>query len=137
MNEEDKVSSKLLDFEMNGITQRQKDVLARQINLLIDEAARKRDALEVTKLQRMHERLNAIKLNRSVNILDYMKDVFVEGQRYVFTLFDIGGIILYLFPSIAQSLIADVVLTRIIGGLIVVISFLLANFSLYKKLSEG
>ena len=133
--EKDKVSAKLFDFEMNGMNQRQKDVLSKELELLIDAEARKRDALEVSKLQRMQERLNAIKVKRPVNIFDYMKDVFVEGQRSVLTVFDIVGIILFFFPSIAQSLVTDIALTRLIGGLIFFISFLWANFSVYKKLS--
>ena len=133
--EKDKVSAQLFEFEMNGITQRQKDVLSKEIDLLIDAEARKRNALEVSKLERMRDRLNAIKLNRPVNIFDYMKDVFVEGQRSVLTVFDIAGIILFFFPSIAQSLVTDIALTRLIGGLIFFISFLWANFSVYKKLS--
>ena len=137
MNEDkDKVIAQLLDFEMNGITQRQKDVLSRAIDLLKDKATRKRDALELSELTRMQERLNSIKLNRPVNILNYMKDVFIEGQRSIFAIFDLVGIILFFFPSIAQSLTTDTSITRIVGGLIFFISFMWANFSLYKKFSE-
>ena len=133
--EKDKVAARLVDFEMSGVTQRQKDVLAREIERLMDAATRKRDALELSHLKGMQERLNSIKLNRPVNIFDYLKDVFIEGQRSVLTIFDIVGIILFFFPSIAQSLITDVALTRVIGGSIFFISFLWAKFSLYKKLS--
>lgn len=133
--EKNKVSAQLLDFEMNGINQRQKDVLSKALSLLINKAAHQRDALEIVDLQRMQERLNAIKLNRRVNIFDYLKDVFVESQRSIYSFFDIIGVILFFFPSVAQSLINDVTLTRIIGGLIFFISFLSANFNLYKKLS--
>ena len=133
--EKDKVSAQLFEFEMHGITQRQKDVLSRAINLLMDVASRKRETLEICRLQKMQAHLNAIKVKRPVNIFDYLKDVFIEGQRSVFTVFDIVGVILFFFPSIAQSLITDIALTRIIGGLIFFISFLWANFNLYKKLS--
>jgi hypothetical protein len=133
--EKDKVSAQLMDFEMNGITQRQKDVLSREIELLKDKATRKRDALELSEIIRMQERLNSIKLNRPVNILDYMKDVFIEGQRSIYAIFDLVGIILFFFPSVAQSLTTDLSITRIVGGLIFFISFTWANYSLYKKLS--
>jgi len=133
--EKDRVSTQLFDFEMNGMNQRQKDVVSNEIGSLLNAAARKRDALELSDLQKMQERLNAIKVNRPVNIFDYLKDVFVESQRRILTVFDIVGIILFFFPSVAQSLITDVALTRIIGGLIFFVSFLWANYSLYKRLS--
>lgn len=134
--EKDKFSARLLDFEMNGMTKRQKDVLSKQLVILIDKAARARDALEVVEIQRMQERLNAIELNRPVNVFDYLRDVFIEGQIAVFTFFDLVGIILFFFPSLAQSLIDDVSVIRLVGGIIFFVSFLWANFNLYKKLSE-
>ena len=138
MNEEkDRVRTQLLDFEMSGsITKRQKDVISREIADLIKDAAGQRDALELSHLQAMQSRLDRIKLKKPVNFFSYLKDIFTEGQRIVFTVFDIVGIVLFFFPSLAQSLINDVALTRIIGGSIFFISFLWANFSLYKKLSE-
>jgi len=118
MNEEkDRVRTQLLDFEMSGsITKRQKDVISREIADLIKDAAGQRDALELSHLQAMQSRLDRIKLKKPVNFFSYLKDIFTEGQRIVFTVFDIVGIVLFFFPSLAQSLINDVALTRIIGG---------------------
>ncbi|HUK99570.1 MAG TPA: hypothetical protein VLX29_01805 [Nitrospirota bacterium] len=102
--EKDKVRSQLLDFEMNGsITQRQKDVMAREIDVLLQDGARQRDALEVVHLQEMQEQLNAIKLSKPASILDYIKEVFGEGQQIAFTIFDIIGIILLSLPSLANG----------------------------------
>ena len=131
----DKVNSLLLEFEMYGITERQKNVLSKAIKLLVDKAAGERDALELVDLQRMQKRLNDIKLNRSVNIFDYLNAVFIEGQPITFIFFDFVGIILFFFPSVGQSLINDVTLTRVVGGSIFFVSFLWANYNLYKKLS--
>lgn len=95
IDDKEKVSALLLEFEMNGATERQKGVLSKAIDLLIDEAARKRDALEINKLQRMQKRLDEIKLNRSVNFFDYLKALFTEGQSIAFAIFDIIGIVIF------------------------------------------
>jgi hypothetical protein len=63
----------------------------------------------------------------------YLKAIFAESQRLVFTAFDIVGIILFFFPHLAQGLVDDVTIARGVGGLIVFMSFLLANFTLYRK----
>lgn len=131
----DQINARLLDFEMEGITQRQKDVMKREIQSLLKGAARQRDALEVHRINEMKERLNAIKLNRPVNIFDYIKDVFIESRQRIYTLFDIVGIVLFFIPSTAEILIANAVYTRLVGGIIFFISFVGANYNLYKKLS--
>jgi hypothetical protein len=69
------------------------------------------------------------------SFLKYLKEIFGESQRYIFTVFDVVGIILLFFPRLAQGLIDDEVLARTIGGLIFFASFSLANFNLYRKLS--
>jgi hypothetical protein len=69
------------------------------------------------------------------DLAKYLKEVFGESQRIVFTVFDVIGIVLFFFPHLAQGLVDDEALARSIGGLIFFISFLLANFNLYRKLS--
>lgn len=71
------------------------------------------------------------------DFLAYLKAVFVETWQKVFTLFDILGIALFIYPKLAGGLANDESLVRTIGGLIFLVSFLLANFSLYRQLTEA
>ena len=63
----------------------------------------------------------------------YLNAVFVESQRRLFTAFDVVGIVLFLFPHLAERLTKDVSLVRITGAIIFLVSFVLANFTLYRK----
>ena len=67
----------------------------------------------------------------------YLKAVFAEGQPLVFTAFDVIGIVLFFFPHLAEGLVEDESLARTIGGFIFFASFLLANFSLYRRLAQS
>lgn len=69
------------------------------------------------------------------DLAKYLKEIFGESQRIIFTVFDVIGIILFFFPHLAQGLVGDETLAKSIGGLIFFVSFLLANFNLYRKLS--
>jgi len=69
--------------------------------------------------------------------LAYLKAVFIESQRWVFTFFDILGIALFLFPHLAQNLVRDASPARGIGAATFLLSFLLANFSLYTRTEEA
>ncbi|MBN1449984.1 MAG: hypothetical protein JW963_03140 [Anaerolineales bacterium] len=51
--EKDRVNNLLFDFELHGLTNRQKEVLSEAFVRLLDDATRKRDALEVVNIQRM------------------------------------------------------------------------------------
>jgi len=68
--------------------------------------------------------------------LTYLKAVFAEGQRLVFTVFDIIGIVLFFFPDVAGSLASNESTVRVIGGLIFFVSFLLANFMVFRKMAQ-
>ena len=70
------------------------------------------------------------------DLLAYLKAVFVETWQIVFTLFDILGIALFLYPKLASGLVNDESLIRIVGGLIFFASCIWANFSLYRKLTD-
>jgi len=72
----------------------------------------------------------------SHDLAKYLKEIFGESQRVVFTVFDVVGIVLFFFPHLAQGLVDDETLARNIGGAIFFVSFLLANFNLYRKLSS-
>jgi hypothetical protein len=72
----------------------------------------------------------------TTDLLAYLKAVFVETWQKLFTLFDILGIVLLIYPELAKGLANNESLIRIIGGCIFFLSFLLANFSLYRKLAE-
>ncbi len=66
----------------------------------------------------------------------YLKAVFVDGVQKIFTFFDAFGIVIYFFPKLSEWLSLNESLVRGVGGAIVLISFLLANFSLYRKLEK-
>jgi hypothetical protein len=66
----------------------------------------------------------------------YLKEVFVESQRLVFTAFDVLGIGLLFYPYLAESLTDNLMYVRIIGGGIFLVSFLLANFTLYRRMAH-
>lgn len=70
------------------------------------------------------------------DIAAYLKAVFIESQRWVFTAFDVLGLILFFSPHLAENLINNTVLARGIGGAVIVCSLLLANFTLYERV-EG
>ena len=70
------------------------------------------------------------------DLINYLKAMFAEGRRSVLTAFDIVGMVLFFFPKVTQKLFDDELSTRIIGGLIFCLSFVYANFLLYKKLSK-
>jgi hypothetical protein len=71
-----------------------------------------------------------------VDLLAYLKAVFIETWQKIFTFFDILGIVLFFYPQIAADLVNDLTFVRIIGLLIFFLSFLSANFSLYRKLAQ-
>ena len=66
----------------------------------------------------------------------YLRAVFVESQTVVLTAFDILGITLFLFPHLAESLVRDELRIRIIGAAVFFLSFLVANFRLYKRMAS-
>lgn len=69
-------------------------------------------------------------------LIKYIKAIFAETRNLIFNFFDILGIALFFCPTLAASLVDDESLVRVIGGIIFFVSFLLANFLLYKKLAE-
>ncbi len=64
----------------------------------------------------------------------YLRAVFFESQRWVFTAFDLIGIVLFFFPNLTEYLGQNVAIARQIGLIIFVLSFIAANFALYRKL---
>ena len=68
------------------------------------------------------------------NIFGYLKSVFIESWQLAFTFFDLIGIILFLYPNLADKLVKDDVITRLIGGGIFIASFLVANYKVYLDL---
>jgi hypothetical protein len=67
------------------------------------------------------------------DIVSYTKDIFTEGKNWIFTLFDLLGIVLFLFPHLAQGIESNDKHIQDIGIAIVLISYTLGNFVLYKK----
>jgi len=70
------------------------------------------------------------------DLKNYSKEIFTEGINWVFTFFDILGMILFFIPHLAQIVVTDYTVIRIIGFVIFVISFAIANFTLYRKLKN-
>jgi hypothetical protein len=70
------------------------------------------------------------------DLFGYLKSVFFETWQKVFTLFDILGLLLFFYPKVARCLEDNPSLAKTIGGLMFFISFLIANFSLYRKLIQ-
>jgi len=70
------------------------------------------------------------------DFLDYLKYLLFDGYQMAFTLFDILGIVLLFSPHLANTVLTNERLVRIIGGCIFLASFLLANFKLYRKFSD-
>lgn len=54
------ISTKLLDYELNGITEQQKHILMNAMERLLRDATAKRDALAVVKIQRLQTRLSTL-----------------------------------------------------------------------------
>lgn len=69
-----------------------------------------------------------------LEISSYLKTVFGESTRLVLTVFDIVGIIFFLYPSLGQSIGLDESVVRFIGGFIFIGSFVVANFLVYRSL---
>src|SRR5574341_2205140 len=68
------------------------------------------------------------------DFLVYLKSVFLESGRWVLAIFDILGVILFLQPHFAESLLQNTQTIRAVGGSIFLVSFVIANFTLYRKL---
>lgn len=62
----------------------------------------------------------------------FLSAVFVEGISKVFTLLDLLGVVLFVWPQLPER-IANQQLTRGIGGAIFMVSFVVANFIVYRK----
>ncbi len=57
----------------------------------------------------------------------YLKELFWQGIQIVFSIFEIAGIAVFFWP------LQNPQVTRLIGGIIFVLSFLIANFALFRK----
>jgi len=64
----------------------------------------------------------------------YFRAVFIESWRWIAIGFDIVGIVMFCSPSSLERLTQDEPLTRAVGGSIFFVSFLAANFSLYREI---
>jgi len=68
---------------------------------------------------------------------EFIKAVFWESWQKAFTFFGILGIIQFFFPNFNEKLIREEALARTIGGSVFFISFLIANFVVYLKLTAN
>ena len=63
----------------------------------------------------------------------YTKAVFWDGLQKLFTLFDVLGVIAYFFPALVNQAGLGGLSIRTVGMSMIGVSFVLANFSLYRK----
>jgi hypothetical protein len=64
----------------------------------------------------------------------YFKDI-ATGMLPAFLLFlDILGAIIFFFPQVTASFVANLALVRLVGGILVFVSFFIANFCMYRRL---
>ena len=71
------------------------------------------------------------------DIAGYLRAVFIASWRWIGILVDMLGILLFCFPSSLKWLIEDEPLTRAIGSVVFFVSFLVANFFVYRELHVG
>lgn len=67
---------------------------------------------------------------------EYVKAVFVNGIQWVFTFFDVLGLAIFFYKDLARMLTTDESVMRIVGGSLLLLSFTLANFTVYRKLAK-
>ncbi len=68
------------------------------------------------------------------NLLGYIKAVFFESWQKVFSIFDLLGVLIFLYPNLTNKLTVDEITIRSIGGVIIFVSFVLANYVVYLNL---
>lgn len=68
--------------------------------------------------------------------LKYLVALFEETWQKILVLFSSLGVVLFFYPGLAINIAKDESLIKTIGGGIFFISFVLANYSLYKKLAQ-
>ena len=68
--------------------------------------------------------------------IGYVKAVFVDGIQWVFTFFDILGLAIFFYKDLARMLTTDESVMRVVGGSLLLLSFTLANFTVYRKLAK-
>lgn len=64
----------------------------------------------------------------------YLKELFLESTQKVFLFFEIIGIVIFFQPDYSDVLSENRALIRLIGGLVFLLSFLFANFAIYRIL---
>jgi len=69
-----------------------------------------------------------------IDFFAYLKAVFLESGRWVFAIFDVLGILLFFQPKFAENLLQNSETIRAVGGSLFLFSFLIANFTLFRKL---
>jgi hypothetical protein len=66
----------------------------------------------------------------------YLKELFLESTQKVFLLFEIIGIVIFFQPDYSDVLSENRALIQLIGGLVFLLSFLLANYAIYRNLKS-
>lgn len=68
----------------------------------------------------------------------YLRAVFLDTSRRVWTFFDALGVLFLLYPGLAQCITSNARLVRSIAAAVLFVSFALANFGLFRRyLSEA
>jgi hypothetical protein len=63
----------------------------------------------------------------------YLKAVFLESSKWILTLFDIVGILLFFQPRILEELLQNEQMARAAGLGLFLLSFLISNFMVFRK----
>lgn len=68
------------------------------------------------------------------DIISYLKDILIGSTNRIITIFDVIGIVLFLYPQLANKIVSNKLVIRILGISIFLLCFLIANFLTYRKL---
>lgn len=68
------------------------------------------------------------------DISGYLRAVFVESWRWTAIVFDVVGIVMFCSPSSFERVTQNAALAQAIGGGVFFLSFLVANFLLYREI---
>jgi hypothetical protein len=68
------------------------------------------------------------------DIAGYLRAVFTKSWRWTAIVFDVVGILMFCSPGSFEWVIQNAALAQAIGGGVIFLSFLVANFSLYREM---
>jgi hypothetical protein len=67
------------------------------------------------------------------DLVGYIRDVFVEGTQWILTIFEILGVVTFLYPDVAQWATSNEEAVRSLAGSVAAACFVVANFRVYRR----